>query len=207
MVLVIIICIAIVFVLIWGIIRSNKANKKEEIPSTTAKDIKQKKGVIDILGIDISNYPDSTFLDRTEVFSKVDNIDYEKVYIKFFDKSEKRAFGIFKQVRLIKVNSTTFDYEFQCVIDSIKSSDLKNLINSIYQLYGEDNYGGGAFVDGDWSCVYYDDEWVEGYMGRYWNRTKYPNNCKIQFNDMGYLQLIIEDVKEKNELSPNTMDE
>ncbi len=130
--------------------------------------------IADFFKIDLKNLPDGTF---SELKTDGDFTDEVKTYRK---QLQYKECGIFDVVEVRVVGKDSINVSFlNYNPDEINMGKMKELINGIYKLYGNDDNKKGKFNNQDIS-EYKDDEF-NMLFGRRWNDfPKYKNAVAVQ---------------------------
>ena len=166
---------------LFGTNSSNSASTQVNAITTTNPE----RTIFDIFEIDIKNIPDETFVEgETE-----DNASAQEVQ-NFRKSLNYKEFGIFDTVEVKVIVGTNKNVFFKSSHpDQVNFNDLKNLIDKLYLIHGNDIDGKGKFTIKDKED--YND--IEFYMlfGRSWTdfpKYKYPVSVT---RDEEYLSIAI----------------
>ncbi|MDT0644987.1 hypothetical protein RM553_19295, partial [Zunongwangia sp. F363] len=123
----------------------------------------QKKEISDFFKINLKEIPDETF----EIVGEEENVSGTEVktYEKQLDYKECGLFDIV-EVRVIGDNNKNVSFR-NYDPDNINMTEMKNLINSIFQMYGPDDNKKGKFNQKD--ITDYKDPDFNMLFGRRWN--------------------------------------
>jgi hypothetical protein len=131
---------------------------------------KPEKTILEALNIDLSKYPDESFIiDKTN--PDKDKVVYRKLLI------ENKMFGIFSDISVITFNNLVGkNLIFHCYTYEFDKYDLPDFIIKIYDVYGKDDSGNGLYTRND-SEEIENDTW----LGRTWQNDKFPIACAINY--------------------------
>lgn len=137
---------------------------------------KPKKTLLNVIDIDLSKYPDDTFLTEEEINASGTKITN---HIGYF--GDGYFLNLFSKLRVVTFeNSTGKNFIFSCpVYDEINRSALSQLVNNMHDVYGNDHLGNGRFTSKDWDEIKDDEFW----LGRSYTDDKHIPACSIGFDD------------------------
>ena len=133
--------------------------------------------VLDIIDINLSNYPNDSFSKLETKTSEEGTTSTE--YIKVYDQNE--LLGLFSELSVITFeNSTAKNFIFNAGNgEDFPKQKLKKLVNSIFEIYGPDDMGEELFLNHEWEEIEYEEFWG----GRMWQRDSLPVHCSIGYFD------------------------
>lgn len=144
----------------------NSSKKSVDVNKMNVKS----KSVIDNLGIDITKYPDDSFI--------IDISNKEKDRTIYFKSDPEHKFmGLFSELTIIDFNGPGKNYLFKCQPYEFKKYHLPDFIGKICSIYGNDDYNKGRYA-GDDSTEINEGFW----MGRSWMDDKFPDPCRISYD-------------------------
>lgn len=146
---------------------------------------KPKKTVLDVIDVDLSKYPDETFVKEFDVNASGNKITEHFGYFN----EDVLVLNLFSQLKVVTFETTTGkNFIFRCpFFEEFKKSALSELVNSIYEVYGTDDSGYGRFSSDDWAQIKDDSFW----LGRNWNSDKYSIACALGFDEEDGLSFTI----------------
>lgn len=137
---------------------------------------KPKKTLLEVIGIDLTQYPDDSFMTEEEINESGTKITN---HISYF--GEGYFLNLFSKLRVVTFeNSMAKNFIFSCpVYDGINKSSLSHLVDSIFDIYGKDSSGNGRFTSDDWNDIKDEEYW----SGRMYTDDKYATACMLSYDN------------------------
>lgn len=134
--------------------------------------------IFEVLGIDLTKYPDSSFI--------LESNENDRELYKQSEMTSKYM-GVFSELSILCFKGTNHkNFFFKSKPDEFTKRDLSTILEKIYSIYGKDDNDFGLYKKEDSEDI--DDGF---WLGRNWNSEKYSIACAISLNEEKELALTI----------------
>jgi hypothetical protein len=150
--------------------------KNDQLHTDSTPDQKVKKSIFDFFKLNLTKVPDNRFVKGvTESDSSGDSIQHYHACLEYLE------CDIFNSVKIVKFHNNLKNIFFKChSLSKLNVYKVKNLINSLYLVYGIDDSSKGKFTDNDLKDYNSDEFYMV--FGRRWIDDKFKYPVAIEIN-------------------------